>query len=375
MQSDKLAKARRDVLKSAGAATGSLAVTGIATAKQNDLVRVNIGYKDTEGRKFALDASKSVHQDFSFDALSVELPKQALDRLRSRSELRYVEEDRKMYALAESLPWGVDRIDAEQAQLSGYNGSGADIAILDTGIDPNHPDLYSSLGSGAYFTGTSWYDYNGHGTHCAGIAAGVNNSQGVVGVAPGATLHSVKVLSDSGSGYNSDIAGGIEYVADQGWDVGSMSLGGPYSSVVKDACTYAYNRGVFLPAATGNDGCYDCVGYPAANSECVAVGSTDSYDNLSSFSNTGPEVELVAPGSNIYSTYYNDTYTTMSGTSMATPHVAGAAGVLMGELGYSNVDARSTLNSTAEDLGMPSYQQGHGLLDAATAVGVNSGNN
>ncbi|RBI59413.1 peptidase S8 [halophilic archaeon] len=375
MKGTEIRKSRRSLLKVTGAATSGLAVTGLTTAKPSEHVRINVGYKNTKGRKLALNSSKSVHRDYSFDALSLDIPKQALTALQNRSEIRYAEVDGKMHALAESLSWGVDRVDAEQAQLNGYNGSSADIAILDTGIDPNHPDLYSNLGSGASFTGSSWYDRNGHGTHCAGIAAAVNNSQGVVGVAPGATLHSVKVLSDSGSGYNSDIAAGIEYVADQGWDVGSMSIGGPYSSVVKDACTYAYNRGVFLPAATGNDGCYDCVEYPAANSECVAVGSTNSSDNLSSFSNTGSEVELVAPGSNVNSTYYNDTYTTMSGTSMATPHVAGAAGILMSDFGYSNTDARGTLNSTAEDLGMPSYQQGNGLLDVAAAVGVNSQNN
>ncbi|MCO8244143.1 MULTISPECIES: S8 family peptidase [unclassified Haladaptatus] len=370
MPRNEKAVSRRNVLRATGGATAGLAVTGFANAKPTDKVRVNVGYRGKAGKRAAMDASSKVHHDFSFDAVTLEVPKKAVKALQRRSEVRYVEEDGTMHALSQTLPWGVDRVDADEAHSAGYTGAGADIAIIDTGIDSSHPDLDNNIGSGTSYTSSSWEDNNGHGTHCAGIAAAEDNSQGVVGVAPEATLHAVKVLNSNGRGSYSDIAAGIEYVANQGWDVGSLSLGGSSgSSALQDAVSYAYDNGVFLATAAGNSGpCTDCVGYPAKYSECVAISSTNSSDGLSYFSSTGSEVEIAAPGSSIYSTYYQDSYETLSGTSMATPHVAGAAGILMGQLGYSNTGARSRLQNTAEDLGLSSNEQGYGLLDVYSAV-------
>jgi subtilisin len=327
--------------------------------------------------------------------LTLRLPKQAATALEKNPNIRYVEENGTMHALAQDLPWGIDRVDAEVAHVNGETGSGADVAIIDTGIDDDHPDLQANLGAGrafvecgnggyfgnCYWSGNSnacnypWSDDNDHGTHCAGIADAVNNTEGVVGVSTEATLHAVKVLDCSGSGSFSDIAAGIEYVADQGWDVGSLSLGGSSgSSALRDAVQYATNNGVLLVAAAGNDGeCTDCVGYPAAYPEVMAVSSTDSNDNLSSFSSQGPEVEIAAPGTDIYSTVPSG-YDTFSGTSMACPHVSGAGGQLMAN-GYTNSDARSHLKSTAEDIGLSNNEQGSGLLDAAAALGFDSSDN
>ena len=180
------------------------------------------------------------------------------------------------------------------------------------------------------------------------------------------------MLDKRGSGSFSNVAAGIEYTADQGWDVGSMSLGASSGSqTVKDACTYASGEGVLLVAAAGNDGpCSDCVGYPAAYSECIAVSSTNSADGLSSFSSTGPEVELAAPGTDIYSTVIGG-YDTFSGTSMACPHVSGGGGQLMGN-GYTNTEARDRLNSTAEDIDLLANESGNGLLDVAAALDLDS---
>jgi subtilisin len=390
---------RRNVLKTAGGSLVALGAGGHALAKPDETVTVNVGYSADSGRAAALDAAASVERDFNFDAVTVTVPRQAVDGLSGRPDVRYVEADGTWRALhhrddhdggpgggggsdPQTLPWGIDRVDAEVAHANGETGNGADIAIIDTGIDSDHPDLQANLGAGTAFVScrggdcnTSWDDDNDHGTHCAGIADAVDNSEGVVGVSTEATLHAVKVLDSNGSGYWSDIAAGIEWVADQGYDVGSMSLGGSSGSqTVKDACSYAQSNGVLLVAAAGNSGpCSDCVGYPAAYSECLAVSSTNDTDGLSSFSSTGPEVELAAPGSDVYSTIPGG-YDTFSGTSMACPHVSGAAGQLMAN-GGSNSNARSTLKSNAEDLGLSSNEQGSGLLDVAAALNLDSSDN
>ncbi|MFC7080085.1 S8 family peptidase [Halorussus caseinilyticus] len=361
---------RRKVLQTAGGSLAALSATSLAAAKPDDTVEVNVGFKSEKGRQKALDAASDVVRKFnSLDIVTIRAPKKAVTGLEQSPNVRYVEENGQMQALAQTLPWGVDRVDAD---VQSAEGNGADVAIIDTGIDGNHPDLEANLGAGAYATQCSsysaectygWGDDNGHGTHCAGIAGAVDNYEGVVGVGSEITLHAVKVLGSRGGGSYSDIAAGIEYVADQGWDVGSLSLGGSASSSVRDAVQYADSRGVTLVAAAGNSGpCTDCVGYPAAYPETIAVSSTNSNDDLSSFSSTGPEVDIAAPGSDIYSTYVGGGYETLSGTSMACPHVAGAAGILRAQ-GYSNSQTKNRLLSTAENIGLADNESGAGLLD------------
>ncbi|NEU57914.1 S8 family peptidase [Halorussus sp. MSC15.2] len=365
---------RRNVLKIAG---GSVAATGMASlAGATGKVEVNVGFRGDDARRAALSAAGGVVREFdSLDVMTIRASAKAAKALERRKGVRYVERNGTVHAHAQTLPWGIDRVDADVVHSNGETGNGADIAILDTGIDSDHPDLQANLGTGKDFSGKgSWEDGNGHGTHCAGIADAVNNSEGVVGVSTEATLHAGKVLDDSGSGSFSNVAAGIEWAADQGYDVASLSLGGSSgSSTIKDAVDYAYNNGVLVVSSAGNSGpCSDCVGYPAAYSNAVAVSSTDSDDSLSSFSSTGPEVELAAPGGSIYSTYNDGGYNTLSGTSMACPHVSGAGAQLMAN-GATNTEARSTLQQTAEDIGLASNEQGYGLLDVEAAVNGGGG--
>jgi subtilisin len=389
----------------AGASVATAAGSGLAAASSGDSVRVSIGFSAESGRAAALDAADEVIHDFnSIDAVTVRGQKAPITALEQRSDVTYVEEDGTVQALSETLPWGQDRIDSDVLHSNGELGSGADVAIIDTGIDDDHPDLTDHLGKGKAFVTCDtkggcrygrkpaentcnypWTDDNNHGTHCAGIAAGDDNTEGVVGVAPDATLHAVKVLDKCGSGYLSDVAAGIEYVADQGWDVGSLSLGADSGdSTLKSAVQYAYDNGVLLVGAAGNDGpCSDCVGYPAAYQEVVAVSATTPTDSLSGYSSTGPEVELAAPGgasddndsTSVYSSIAsNASYDYYNGTSMACPHVSGVGGQLMTN-GYTNTDARSQLQDTAKDIGLASNEQGHGLVDAAAALGYDSSDN
>ena len=373
---------RRDVLQAAGAGLVAVAATGQAAGggADDDFI---VGTANKAGSDKAKRKAESVKHEFDFGdvgrAVAGKFSEAAIENLEKNPNIRYTEADGEMHAIAETLPWGVDRVDADLLHADGETGNGADIAIIDSGIDDDHPDLQANVGAGKAYVDCKgsncnepWSDDNDHGTHCAGIADAVDNSEGVIGVSTEATLHAVKVLDSNGSGSFSDVAAGIEYTADQGWDVGSLSLGASSgSSTVKDACQYAADNGVLLVGAAGNDGpCSDCVGYPAAYSTVMAVSSTDEDDSLSSFSSTGPEVEIAAPGGGIYSTVIGG-YDTFSGTSMACPHVSGAAGQLMAN-GYTNSEARNQINSTAENLGLDRNEQGNGLLDAEAAVGGGS---
>jgi len=375
---------RRSVLAGVGASVGAAATAGVAVAdgEADVLVGVNGRGPAAQVERKANEHERTLDFGDLRQVVHGKFPAEAIDGLRQNPHVEYIEENGEYRALAQTLPWGIDRVDADVVHANGSTGSGADVAIIDTGIDEDHPDLQANLGAGKAYAvcdgsngstcNNDWDDDNDHGTHCAGIADAVDNTEGVVGVSTEATLHAVKVLDSGGGGNFSDVAAGIEYVADQGWDVASMSLGASSGAqTVKDACTYADNNGVLLVASAGNSGpCSDCVGYPAAYSEVVAVSSTDSDDSLSSFSSTGPEVELAAPGGSIYSTIPGG-YDTFSGTSMACPHVSGAGGQLMAN-GASNTQARDTLKQNAENLGLASNESGAGFLDVAAALGHDS---
>ena len=248
------------------------------------------------------------------------------------------------------------------------------LAVVDTGIDLDHPDLAVNI-KGGVNTIQTWQsadDDNGHGTHVAGIVAALNNAIGVVGVGPDIDLYAVKVLNRRGSGYVSDIIEGLDWVISNNIDVVNMSLG--TSSDVQafhDAVIVAKNAGIVIVAAAGNSGpSNNSVIYPAKYSEVVAVSATNSTDGQPSWSSRGPEVDLAAPGESIYSTYRGGGYRTLSGTSMATPHVAGAAAlVLATHLGFNPSQVQAHLQSTAELLsGLTFNQQGSGLVDVEAAV-------
>ena len=267
--------------------------------------------------------------------------------------------------------YGMDRIDAPEgwdaAGLGAFPASGGvKIGIVDTGIDQAHPDLSGQtvacaksqgllpIMSGSIQVGQC-ADDNDHGSHVAGtIAAKANNGVGVAGVAFNADLVICKALGGPlGTGSTADVANCINWVASQGARVISMSLGGGASTKLQQAVASAWNngKGAVIVAAAGNDG-DATLNYPAAYAEVVSVAATDSADARASFSNANADVEVAAPGVNVLSTVRGGGYATLSGTSMATPHVSAVAGVLRQLFPSDSAAAiRSRLDAAVNDLG------------------------
>jgi serine protease len=286
--------------------------------------------------------------------------------------------------------WNLDRIGGSAAQAYG-TGSGVTVAVLDTGVLSGGPDGIGHLlgGYDFYYGDSDPSDRDGHGTFVAGtIAQSTGNGVGVAGLAPGASILPVKVLSDQGYGDISAIANGITWASDQGAQVVNMSLGSAYpSQTLERACTYAYERGTVLVAATGNEFSSQ-LNYPAAYDTVIAVGATRADDSRAGYSNTGSGIDLMAPGGDLSRDQNGDgyadgvlqetieggqwTYTFWEGTSMAAPHVAAAAALVLAQGDFSPAEVYNILASTTRDLGSSGYdsETGYGLIHVEAAVAL-----
>jgi thermitase len=272
-----------------------------------------------------------------------------------------------------SLQWGPQKIEADYAWDTTLGDPSVLVAVIDTGIDYTHPDLatnYVPLGYDWVNMDADPIDDHGHGTHCAGIIAAVlNNNVGIAGLAQ-VRVMAEKVLNSGGAGTWDWVANGIINATDCGADIISMSLGGyGDSELVHEAVKYAYDAGVLVIAAAGNDNT-NMKSYPAGYDEVIAVAATDQYDNKAWFSNWGDWIELAAPGVDIYSTVPWG-YESWSGTSMAAPHVSGVAALIWSRYPNKTNDwVRLWLRHTAEDLGDPGFDlyYGYGRINARNAV-------
>ncbi|MCK6526288.1 S8 family peptidase [Myxococcota bacterium] len=382
--------------------------------------QIVVRYRDIEGRKRArsratLHGTRELRalRSLPFELRAVE-PGEPLEdavrRLSSDPDVLSAEPNARVYALGmerlaepagtEAGPdaaaggdahrgyqWHMDQIGVEDG-WAWSRGSGATVAVVDTGVNPDGEDTPIGLIAGRDVVGgdDDARDDNGHGTHVAGtIAQASDNGLGVVGVAPDVTLLPVKVLDRYGSGSAYDVAEGIEWAVDQGADVINLSLGASSSSTVEQqAIRYAYDHGAVVIAASGNSGAGQ-LDYPARYSETISVGATRVDESVTSYSNRGTGLDLVAPGGDTGVDQDGDGYTDgvlqetfdrgtwgyyfMDGTSMAAPHVAGAAAiaVALGATGGPE-EVREILSVSARDIGAAGYDttSGHGILDVGT---------
>ncbi len=269
---------------------------------------------------------------------------------------------------AAELPWGIRRVDAAHAWAK-TQGAGVKVAVVDTGIDPDHPDLKGRVAGGVCkLSGCkSWKDENSHGTHVSGTIAGALDGKGVAGVAPQASLYAVRVLDKNGGGSLVSIIKGLVWCAKNKMQVANLSLGsGRGSFFMHLAVKYAKKHGVVIIAAAGNSGA--SVGYPASYPETIAVAASDDKDQLAKFSSRGPQVDFIAPGVKVKSSIPGGGYAEYSGTSMATPHVAGLA-ALAASRGAAGLErTHAVLKSAAKSIGLKPEQEGAGLIDAALLV-------
>jgi len=298
--------------------------------------------------------------------------------------VRYVEPNKRVQALY--IPddplypfnqWGPQSIKANWVWDSERGNKNVTIAIIDSGIDYNHEDLNTNYIAGGF----DWVnndsdpmDDYGHGTHCAGIAAAIiDNGKGIAGIAQ-VNLMAEKVLDGTGGGTEWDVAQGIVHAADNNADIISLSLGGDADvQVEEDACLYAWNHSCLLVAAAGNNNKW--VKYPGAYETVIAVGAINQTDQRWGSSSWGPNLELVAPGVGILSTYPSDNYATLQGTSMAAPHVAGVAALMWSKYPtLTNHEVRDILSHTADDLGPDGFDQyyGYGKVNAMNATDLHA---
>ncbi len=395
---DKPDLSRRGVLQTVGAGIGTAGVATTVAGDRGSGREFVVGIAPGVSTNVATDLAVSRTQTLDFDDIGTsvvgEFDRADIRKLRNDPNVRYVEPNGRMVALeaevqpadgdfgtAETAPYGIQITDADAAVDQGDTGNGVTISIVDTGIDVNHETLGENVVGGYAVDGVEcsggcdapYDDDQYHGTHVAGTAAAALNGIELYGVAPDADLLAVKALGGNGGGSFSGIADGINWSVNNGADVINLSLGGPDSQVVSDAVQNAANNGVVVISAAGNAGpCSDCVNAPANDPNAVAVSATTESDTLASFSSTGPEVEIAAPGEGVRSAFPDDSYNSISGTSMASPHVAGAAATLLAS-GVAPGDVVPQLKSGAEDIGLSSTEQGAGRLNVLNALGEDGG--
>ncbi len=350
------------------------------TADATGNVRLNVIFKSAPaGREMALLGATRGRVQKMFHlipASTLEVPAADLEAtlaiLEADPSVLLVEPDAADLRISvQDTPWGVVAVQAPQVLADGDSGAGVKVAVIDTGIDYTHPDLAANYAGGYDFVNNDSlpFDDNGHGTHVSGTIAAINNTIGVIGVAPGAALYGVKVLDSQGRGSFSAFAQGLQWAVDNGIKLVNFSAGSSVDSFTMHlACDAAYQAGVSIIAAAGNDGT-GSVSFPAAYDSVLSVGAIDFFNQRATFSNYGAALDVVAPGIGVISTYPGG-YAIGDGTSMAAPHVTGVAALIIKGGVTAPAKIYSRLKSYALDLGAPGRDDfyGNGLVQAVETV-------
>jgi subtilisin family serine protease len=352
-------------------------------------MRIIVQYRaGTVGVARALQGLITTHRTYSLIAASADsaLPN-AINTLSDRDEVEMIWFDEPVHTM---LDVSVPLIGAPQVWQAGITGKDIKVAIVDTGIDPNHPDFANRIAQMKDFTGQGPADNHGHGTHVAGIigGTGAGSSAKYRGVAPDCLYYTAKVLRGDGSGSTSDVMAGVEWAVQQGAQVINLSLGSDGACDGTDAlsvlCDTAVGKGVVMCIAAGNAGPgASTVGSPGCAKSVITIGATTKSDQIASFSSRGPtsdgrvKPDVCFPGANIVAcrasgtsmgTPVNELYTSASGTSMATPHAAGTCALLLqAKPGLAPQQVKDLLMNTAKDLGLDANTQGKGRAQAFAA--------
>lgn len=368
--------------------TSTTIPTSFAAASKNDLDKVIISFEDGIDYRALEEMGAEVHSEL--DAISsviATIPSTTVRKADTDISVKEISEEQIFKAAAQQPSWGYQHIKAPNALKAGYTGKGVKIAVIDSGINSEHPDLEVAGGASMIIDSSPFTDGAGHGTHVAGVIGALNNTFGVVGAAPDAELYSVKVLASNGAGTLEDVLNGVQWAIDEKMDIINLSLTtGIHVPELQAMLKKANDLGIVVVAAAGNietvdsnlnfvqDG--DDVLYPARYPTVIAVGSTDTNSRLSGFSYTGPSVELVAPGEGIYSTFSlnatatHDDYETSEGTSVSTPFVAAVFAQYMEAFPHlTNTQLRETVKRAGLDLGTIGRDQsfGNGMVQSLQA--------
>ena len=327
--------------------------------------RYIIKFKDQVGvTKASTHVNIDVKKQISPNIKVAELTRNEVEKLQQREDVDFIEEDFKVQAFSQIIPWNIKELDVDLIHESSVKGEGTKIAVFDTGVDYYHEDLVGAYSGGYDFVNSDSnpMDDSGHGTFVSGVIFAQDNGFGLLGIAPESELYALKVLDSEGMGYTSDIILALQWSIDNNIDIVSMSLGGAdYSSSLEDAVNDAYGNNILLIAAVGNS---PDESYPASYSSVIAVSAADKFNQLAYFSRFGPEVEFTAPGVDILSTSLNG-YAIGEGTSFSAPHVSGiAALVWSANEDPTNNEVRQTMQDNALDLGLAGFDTyyGYGLV-------------
>lgn len=350
----------------------SLASTAAPINSADPDAEVIVGFTNQTNLELIKQNGGEIHNVYSIiPAVHASLPKTALQTLRENPQIAYIQPDAKIEANAQIIPWGIEHINATKAWAQS-TGNGVKVAVLDSGVGP-HDDLTVYGGYDFVNNDADPSDDFGHGTMIAGIIAAKSNSIEVVGVAPDAQIYAVKIIDSNGDGSLSRAISGIEWAINNSMNIISMSWSLNDYPPLHSAIQAAYNSGILLVGSAGN-AANSQIGFPAKYDEVIAVSAVDENNIRAHFSSVGAQVELAAPGVNIYSTYLNNGLGVGNGTSMATGFVSGTAALVWAKnQSLTNVEVREILQETAIDLQSGDGKDrdiyyGFGLVDAFGAV-------